>query len=61
MKRKGYQPMTFDRIAFAIIALASSAILAYGLAVATSPTDYALVAATGAAAAILLGLLARYN
>jgi len=53
--------MTFDRIAFAIIALASSAILAYGLAVATSPTDYALVAATGAAAAILLGLLARYN
>ena len=53
--------MTFNRIAFATVALASSAILAYCLALATSPTDYALIAATGAAAAILLGVLARYN
>ncbi len=53
--------MMFDRIAFAIIALSSSAILAYGLTLATSSTDYAILGATGAAAAILLGVLARYN
>jgi hypothetical protein len=53
--------MSFDRIAFAIIALTASAILAYSLAVATSPIDYALIGATGTAAAILLALLARYN
>ncbi len=53
--------MTFDRITFTIIALSASATLAYGLTLATSSTDYAILAATGAAAAILLGLLARYN
>jgi hypothetical protein len=53
--------MAFDRIAFAIIALSSSAILAYGLTLATSPTDYAVLTLSGAAAAILLGVLARYN
>ena len=53
--------MTFNRITFTIIALSASAILAYSLTLATSPTDYALVAATGATAAILLALLARYN
>ena len=53
--------MTFNRVAFATIALSASAILAYCLAVATSPVDYALIGATGTAAAILLGLLARYN
>jgi hypothetical protein len=53
--------MTFDRIAFATIALSSSAILAYGLTLATSPADYAILGATGTAAAILLGVLARYN
>jgi hypothetical protein len=53
--------MTFNRVAFAIIALSASAILAYGLALATSPTDYAILGLSGAAAAILLGLLARYN
>jgi hypothetical protein len=53
--------MTFDRISAAITALSASAILAYGLAVATSGLDYAIIGATGAAAAILLGLLARYN
>jgi hypothetical protein len=53
--------MAFDRIAFAIIALSASAILAYGLTLATSPTDYAIIGATGAAAAILLAVLARHN
>ncbi len=53
--------MSFDRIAFATIALTGSAILAYCLAVATNGLDYALIGATGAAAAILLALLARYN
>lgn len=53
--------MTFNRITFATIALSSSAILAYGLTLATSPIDCAILGATGAAAAILLGLLARYN
>jgi hypothetical protein len=53
--------MTFDRIAFATVALASSAMVAYGLTLATDPIDYAILGATGAAAAILLGLLARYN
>ncbi len=53
--------MTFNRVAFVAIALTGSAILAYGLAAATSGLDYALIGATGAAAAILLGLLARYN
>jgi len=53
--------MAFDRIAFAIIALSASAILAYGLTLATSPIDYAILGATGAAATILLGLLARHN
>ena len=53
--------MTFNRIAFAIIALSSAAILAYGLTLATSATDYAILGATGAAAAVLLGLLARHN
>jgi hypothetical protein len=53
--------MTFNRVAFTAIALSASAILAYGLALATSPTDYAILGLSGAAAAILLGLLARYN
>ncbi len=53
--------MSFNRVAFATIALSASATLAYGLAVATSGLEYALIGATGAAAAILLGLLARYN
>ena len=53
--------MTFNRIAFTTIALSASAILAYCLAVATNSTDYALIGATGATAAILLALLARYN
>jgi hypothetical protein len=53
--------MSFDRITFATVALTASATLAYGLAVATSSTDYALIGMTGATAAILLGLLARYN
>ena len=53
--------MTFNRVAFAIIALTASAILAYCLALATSPIDYALIAATGTAAAILLAVLARHN
>jgi hypothetical protein len=53
--------MTFNRIAFATSALSASAILAYCLAVATSSTDYALICATGATAAILLAVLARYN
>ena len=53
--------MSFNRVAFATVALSASAILAYGLAAATSSTDYALIGMTGAAAAILLGLLARYN
>jgi hypothetical protein len=53
--------MTFDRTTFTVIALASSAILAYSLTLATSPIDYAILGATGATAAILLGLLARYN
>lgn len=53
--------MAFDRITFATIALSASTILAYGLTLATSPIDYAILGATGAAAAILLGLLARYN
>jgi hypothetical protein len=53
--------MTFDRIAFAIIALSASATLAYSLTLATSSTDYAILGLSGAAATILLGLLARYN
>jgi hypothetical protein len=53
--------VSFNRVAFATIALTGSAILAYGLTLATSPIDYAILGATGAAAAILLGLLARYN
>lgn len=53
--------MAFDRIAFATIALSASAILAYSLTLATSPIDYAVLGLTGAVAAILLGLLARYN
>ncbi len=53
--------MSFNRITFATIALSSSAILAYGLTLATSSTDYAIIGATGAAAAILLAVLARHN
>jgi hypothetical protein len=53
--------VTFNHITFGIIALGSSAILAYGLTLATSPTDYAVLILSGAAAAILLGVLARYN
>lgn len=53
--------MTFNRIAFAIIGLSSSAILAYGLTLATTALDYAVFGATGAAAAILLAVLARHN
>lgn len=48
--------MTFDRIAFALVALTASAILAYGLAHATSAIDYAILGATGAAALLVLGL-----
>jgi hypothetical protein len=53
--------MTFDRITFAIIALSSSAILSYCLALATSPIDYAILGLSGATAAILLAVLARHN
>jgi hypothetical protein len=53
--------MAFDRVAFAIIALSASAILAYGLTLATSPADYAVLILSGAAAAILLAVLARHN
>jgi len=53
--------MTFNRITFATIALSASTILAYSLTLATSSTDYAILGLTGAAAAILLGVLARYN
>lgn len=53
--------MTFNRIAFAIIGLSASALLAYGLTLATSAVDYWIMGATGAVAAILLALLARYN
>lgn len=53
--------MSFNRITFATIALSASAILAYILTLATSPTDYAILGLSGAAAAILLCLLARYN
>lgn len=53
--------MSFNRIAFATIALSASAILVYSLTLATSPIDYAILGLSGAAAAILLGLLARYN
>ncbi len=53
--------MSFNHITFTIIALSASAILAYCLAVATSSTDYALICATGATAAILLAVLARHN
>lgn len=51
--------MGFDRIAFTTIALTASAILAYGLTLATSATDYAILGATGAAALLVLGLLAH--
>jgi hypothetical protein len=53
--------VSFNHITFGIIALSASAILAYCLALATSSTDYALIGMTGATAAILLALLARYN
>ncbi len=53
--------MAFDRIAFTVIALSAGAILAYGLTLATSPIDYAILGATGTAAAILLAVLARHN
>ena len=53
--------MSFNRIAFATIALTGSAILAYGLTLATSPIDYAILGLSGAAAAILLAVLARHN
>lgn len=53
--------MSFDRITFALIGLSSTAILAYGLALATSPIDYAILGLSGAAAAILLAVLARHN
>ena len=51
--------VTFNRIAFAVIALSSTATLAYGLTLATIATDYATLGLTGAAALILLGLLAH--
>jgi hypothetical protein len=51
--------MTFDRISAAIIGLASAAILAYGLTLATSAIDYAILGASGAAALLVLGLLAH--
>ena len=53
--------MSFNRIAFVAITLTSSAILACGLAHATSAIDYAILGATGAAALILLAMLARHN
>ena len=53
--------MTFNRIAFALVALTASAILAYGLTLATSGIDYATLGLTGAVAAILLAVLARHN
>ena len=49
--------MIFDRIASIIIALSSTAILAYGLTLATTAADYAILGATGAAALLVLGLL----
>ena len=48
--------MTFNRISAAIIGLASAAILAYGLTLATSAIDYLIMGATGAAALLVLGL-----
>lgn len=51
--------MTFNLICAATIGLSSAAIVAYGLAVATSAADYVILAATGATALILLGLLAH--
>ena len=53
--------MSFDRIAFVAITLTSSAILACGLAHATSGIDYATLGLTGAVSAILLAVLARHN
>lgn len=51
--------MSFDRICAAIIGTSSTAILAYGLTLATSAADYAIIGATGAAALLVLGLLAH--
>ena len=51
--------VTFNRIAFAVIALSSTATLAYGLTLATSAIDYWILGATGAAALLVLGLLAH--
>ena len=51
--------MAFNRIAFAVIALSSAAILTYGLTLATTVADYAILGATGAAALLVLGLLAH--
>ena len=53
--------MSFNRIAFAIVALSSAALLAYGLAHVTTIADYAILGATGAVSAILLAVLARHN
>ena len=51
--------MTFNHVSAAIIGLSSTAIVAYGLTLATSAADYVILATTGAAALILLGLLAH--
>lgn len=53
--------MTFNRIAFVAIALTASALLSYGLTLATRGIDCAILGATGAMAAILLAVLARHN
>ena len=55
----GVRRMTFNRICAAIIGLASTALLSYGLTLATSAIDYLIMGAGGAAALILLGLLAH--
>ena len=51
--------MTFNHVSAAIIGLSSIVLVVYGLTLATSATEYAILAATGAASLILLGLLAH--
>lgn len=51
--------MTFNRIAFGVSALINSATLAYALSQAASDIEYVVICATGAAALLVLGLLAH--
>ena len=53
--------MTFNRIAFGVSALINSATLAYALSQAARDIEYIVICATGAAALILLAVLARHN